>query len=158
MSPGRSRQRASLGIFGCAADRCFWPPLWPRCTLDRTHDKMAVVVNTNAFDGKWNLYGDPCFCEKSIATVTGTGTENVTVETGNLSCCLCCGCCCQVLFCKGPKTFNLAKATDPAGSEKRWNDPNGVSYLEVKDGELKWYQATPTEHDGWVPKNWKMSR
>lgn len=119
---------------------------------------MAVVVNTNAFDGKWNLYGDPCFCEKSIATVTGTGTENVTVETGNLSCCLCCGCCCQVLFCKGPKTFNLAKATDPAGSEKRWNDPNGVSYLEVKDGELKWYQATPTEHDGWVPKNWKMSR
>ena len=119
--------------------------------------KMAIVV-TPAFDGEWKLHGDGCFCETATATVTGTGTENVTVKTGHVNCCLCCGCCCTYLFCRCPKTFNLVKATDQAGSEKRWNDPNGVSYLEVKDGELKWYKEEPTEQDGIVPKNWKMSR
>ena len=122
---------------------------------------MAVVLTPdNAFDGKWKLHGDCCLCETSTATVTGTGTENVTVKTGHISCCLCCGCCCTYLFCKGPKTFNLVKATDQSESEKRWNDPNGVSYLEVKDGELKWYQEH-LEYEGGpepVPRNWRMSR
>ena len=68
-------------------------------TLEQTMQPGSLNTATGttaAFDGSWKMRTSLC-CETNTATVTGTDTENVVMETGSPCCCFCipCAICCK---------------------------------------------------------------